>query len=253
MKKTLITLAALAMASVAQAVTLEDADLRVPAPEQNEGANTTISTNQAYTMTLVIDWDTALSTVGNWSNKATIVEVGSVNNGWWSTQLRMFDDEKTGLQVGIRFNKDTDGDGTGEWLDLHEDNGNVTVTSSGITNTGKGNILFDKATYCVNGTLTLTWTFDGTDTYTLSALKNDGTLGTATLVAKEGTLWDSIGAEYGKVTFPAVTGFVEDAAAFKGVLGKDDIIAVSKAIPEPTTATLSLLALAGLAARRRRK
>jgi hypothetical protein len=35
--------------------------------------------------------------------------------------------------------------------------------------------------------------------------------------------------------------------------GKSDVLSGSMVIPEPTTATLSLLALAALAARRRRK
>ncbi len=244
MKKTLITLAALAMASVAQAADLADADLRVFAPEQNDVAKSYISSDNAFTMTLVIDWQKALDTVGDWNNKATIAEVGSYTNGWWASRLRVFE-KGTSLQVGIGYDKDG-------WKDLHTDYENVSVTGSGMS-LGGGNILFDKETYCVDGRLVLTWTFDGTDTYTLSALKNDGTLGTATLATTEGTLWDSIGEEYGKVTFPAVTGFVVDVAAFQGVLGEDNIIAVSEAIPEPTTATLSLLALAGLAARRRRK
>lgn len=37
------------------------------------------------------------------------------------------------------------------------------------------------------------------------------------------------------------------------VIGGDKITFAARAIPEPATATLSLLALAGLAARRRRK
>lgn len=47
--------------------------------------------------------------------------------------------------------------------------------------------------------------------------------------------------------------YVKDTYLFKGMVDKDTAFALNDAaIPEPTTATLSLLALAGLAARRRR-
>ncbi len=56
------------------------------------------------------------------------------------------------------------------------------------------------------------------------------------------------------------TNEVTSAYVFNSVLSQDDAIAMNKAaitaakaVAEPATATLSLLALAGLAARRRRK
>ncbi len=254
MKKTLITLAALAMASVASAGTLAEkpdspllyADTYTAFPAQNVVVKEKLGS--AFTMTLAINWDAACEYVGDWQRKATVAQVGSYTNNWWKSEIRMFEtSEGSGdLRVGIRFDKDG-------MKDLHTDYGNVTVTSNTISDLGGGNIKFDQATYCVDGRLILTWTFDGSSTYTLSALKNDGTLGTATLAATEGTLWDSIGEEFGTVTYPAPAGIVNLGVTYAGVLDEADILAVSKAIPEPTTATLSLLALAGLAARRRRK
>ena len=49
--------------------------------------------------------------------------------------------------------------------------------------------------------------------------------------------------------------YVEDTYLFRGTVDKDNAFALNAAalVPEPTTATLSLLALAGLAARRRRR
>lgn len=57
----------------------------------------------------------------------------------------------------------------------------------------------------------------------------------------------------------SMTDLVTSAAGYKGTASADEALAMAKeavsggTIPEPTTATLSLLALAGLAARRRRK
>ena len=49
--------------------------------------------------------------------------------------------------------------------------------------------------------------------------------------------------------------YVKDTYLFRGTVGKDNAFALNAAalVPEPTTATLSLLALAALAARRRRR
>lgn len=57
-----------------------------------------------------------------------------------------------------------------------------------------------------------------------------------------------------EISFAGSTDNVSDITVWKGVVEASDLAAVdTPAVPEPTTATLSLLALAGLAARRRRK
>ena len=50
----------------------------------------------------------------------------------------------------------------------------------------------------------------------------------------------------------SITGAESEVELWRGIVTASDI-ATTPVIPEPTTATLSLLALAGLAARRRRK
>lgn len=57
-----------------------------------------------------------------------------------------------------------------------------------------------------------------------------------------------------EISFAGSTDNVSDITVWKGVVSASDLEAGdTPAVPEPTTATLSLLALAGLAARRRRK
>lgn len=56
------------------------------------------------------------------------------------------------------------------------------------------------------------------------------------------------------IYFAGSTDYVSDVTVWQGIVEKDDLVAGdTPAVPEPTTATLSLLALAGLAARRRRR
>ncbi len=217
------------------------------------------SKDKAFTLTFVINWQNALDYVGDWNNKKEIVNVGSFSNGWWKQGLQMFDNNTT-LQVGIYYWKDTTNNGVDDSTKnaIHTDiSGCCTVTGSEGLDLGGGNIAFDQKTFCVDGRLVLTYTFDGSNTFTLSALTTKDTLATATITTNDGVLWDSIGAEYGYLDFPAhatENSIVNQVVAFKGVLSTDDILAISKdVIPEPTTATLSLLALAGLCARRRRK
>lgn len=53
-------------------------------------------------------------------------------------------------------------------------------------------------------------------------------------------------------TFAAVTGTISNIEVWRGEIKSPEDLEAGAAVPEPTTATLSLLALAGLCARRRR-
>lgn len=108
--------------------------------------------------------------------------------------------------------------------------------------------------------LTLTTQETGTkDKYQLHAYI-EGTDGTV-LLSTSYTDEKSISSSYNPSVFGYVnmTDLVTSAAGYKGTASADEALAMAKeavsggTIPEPTTATLSLLALAGLAARRRRR
>ncbi len=231
MKKTLITLAALAMASVAQADIFTDnlthADWDVTKGEYTSKV-VADTTTKAFTLTFAIDWNAAVTGVPTVDNK-TLVQMSSKPSNWWSSAVDLAIDG-TSITVSVR----ADDDGT--WRTL-------------------GSLTLDKENYCVDGLLKLSFTFDGSDTFTLAAMKNDAD----STITSSGditnfTSW-SVGQDYGNIYIgTGLPGDVVDCMlAFNTVLDEAGLKAASKAIPEPTTATLSLLALAGLAARRRRK
>jgi hypothetical protein len=94
-----------------------------------------------------------------------------------------------------------------------------------------------------------------------SVISNTGeitTLGTATV--NTGWTFTSISAaEINRSNTDGVYTYVDNAFVYNGSWTSEDLRTVTNTnlkaliVPEPTTATLSLLALAGLAARRRRK
>ncbi len=250
MKKTLITLAALAMASVASAATtLEDATLTLtdPTPHANATSVGTFSDSAGdFTMTFVIDWNSALDSLGIWNDKSSISLGGnSADSFWWDNGVQLFKSDHTGVDS--------------LYVSMTIGGNQVAVTSPDVQ-TGSldkkiaidsNNGTLDAATYKVDGKLALTYTYESaTDTFTLYALTKNGGLGVLTHVHN----YDIWGTALSCMKLDTPDSVVEQIYAFNTVLSHDDIVAVSQdAIPEPATATLSLLALAGLAARRRRK
>jgi hypothetical protein len=112
------------------------------------------------------------------------------------------------------------------------------------------------------------WAGGVTAAITLTYKYDDGTSGTFTLLDAEGNVLKSVGATYNTglrgqgLSFSTVvfdSNIVTEGYVFNQRVYSDDAKALGLAaaaaalIPEPTTATLSLLALAGLAARRRRR
>ena len=113
--------------------------------------------------------------------------------------------------------------------------------------TSMGNVGFQ------TGTANLVTSFGSTSGTTLSTfnpltytLTLDGSALTVSVTDKDGETWSDDYTIKSGVTFDSI-GFIMD-----GGVGNVGIKNIS-IVPEPTTATLSLLALAGLAARRRRK
>lgn len=84
-------------------------------------------------------------------------------------------------------------------------------------------------------------------TYTLTMLEGNMTINAA---LGNGSTWSTTITGMEDVTFTKL-GFMNDGS--EGTSGVKGITITAPAVPEPTTATLSLLALADLAARRRRK
>ncbi len=259
MKKTLITLAAaLAAASVAQAIEISDVSKVTPTINETElpvqdawpqrfHAGNYDANDRSFTLTVVMDWTKLLADLTTDTAGEEVYGVANTDNyyGW------------DYCNNGVKMYKDSDGDlHVALFVDHHG-------TSSGYTSTF---MTLDADTYTFGNKIALTYSYDGAGEYTLSALTKTNSL---TSVSGSTTLDDAWQLRNSCVYFrtendPTVSAEVRatqlDPSAvsavvmYAGVLKESDIIAVSqKAIPEPATATLSLLALAGLAARRRRK
>ncbi len=110
---------------------------------------------------------------------------------------------------------------------------------------GRGRVMgtsdLNTATMSYQDSVTFTTTIQKGVTYTLSVTGGNQAM-TPTLT------WDG-----GSETLASYAGNMNGAAAITSVLNPGTITIEVPSVPEPTTATLSLLALAGLAARRRRK
>ncbi len=247
MKKTLITLAALSMVSVASAANgvaddwatdYEISSGRYWAP----GCTDYGTTANSYTWIAVLDWDTAVSNLGIWSDKSRIYAT---------------DNRNTTAALGFSLFKNNDGDiqfmfsehnGKDLWVDTAS---NYATTQ--FKKTDGSSTVLTETNYANQGKLVLSFSYDDTNKiYTMGALTASGDVHTLT-VQKEST-WDVL-AYNGIDLKNHTTSIVESLAWYDNtaLTGTSLQYAMQTAIPEPATATLSLLALAGLAARRRRK
>ncbi len=131
----------------------------------------------------------------------------------------------------------------------------VSLTSTGVTlaeGPSNSTSLTLGAANVEDGKAVVTYTFGGGNTKTLTLYALDVATGTLASTSIE-TGWE-VSAAFDRLTVDTASGAVERAIVFNTALSSTEILALSTSvIPEPTTATLSLLALAGLAARRRRK
>ena len=237
MKKTLVAL--FALGSAAMGVTLEDA------VATGTGTLTLDSATGAITAVAVVDVAQlqALMAKDAELTKCTIIN---------------FD---AGSDIGIQTNYSSyDHDGNSETPGVINTSGLYGCwNSSGAygvgLDTGTG---FELTSFWANGAIAA---------ITLTYEYSKGTSGTFTLLDAEGNVLQSVGGyyntglrgtglSYSTIVFDDI---VTDGYVFKQVVTADEAKALGKAaataalVPEPTTATLSLLALAGLAARRRRR
>ncbi|MBR5213653.1 MAG: PEP-CTERM sorting domain-containing protein [Akkermansia sp.] len=237
MKRTLI--AFFALGSAAMGVTLEDAVVT------GNGTLALPESTDAITGVAVVNIDELKAAM---SKNAELAKYTLIN----------FDaDQDIGLQTNyISYNHDGD-DATAAVIKesgLYGAWNNGGAYSVGM-NTGTG---FESADFWqggVSAAVTLTYEY------------SKGTSGTFTLLDTDGNVLKSVGGNYNTtlrgqgLSFGTVVlneRFVTNAYIFNQVVTADEAKALGQAaaeaalVPEPTTATLSLLALAGLAARRRR-
>ncbi len=268
MKKTLIVLAALAMASVASAastpnngVGIADATYTTPTGIVDEFSGV----KGSFTMQLVLDWDTAMTNLGDWKKK-TEISTATGTALWNPLNVRLFKHEDSNVNaLQVAFGHSEGGDGTNP-----SPVQNITPLASSNLDT---DIVTDKTSLQLNasdyknadGKLILFTSYDASaNTFTLFALRNDGYISsyyfnTTMNLANDDYKYVAMRQIDG--TGSVVTGSIanpgnaiESIAVFDHAMDKNAVkYYMQTSIPEPATATLSLLALAGLAARRRRK
>ncbi len=281
MKKTLIVLAALAMASVASAAELNREEITANGIADETYTNPSIGTDTSaaiqndysgtagdFTMQIVIDWATALDGLLDYNGKSSITAyTGSAH--WWPVGLTLFKDSSAwdgvmddNLYMGFLSATDNNTPAAVK---------NTRPASGGLAGDAD-NVAFTKADYMdANGKLTIFASYDSTaDTFTLYGVKKDGSVASAYISTSQ-TLKDNdykwleiVAGTYQKMddrsdvslvgTTADLTGVIDSITVFDQAMSADNIkYYMQTTIPEPATATLSLLALAGLAARRRRK
>ncbi|MBR3902061.1 MAG: PEP-CTERM sorting domain-containing protein [Akkermansia sp.] len=156
-------------------------------------------------------------------------------------------------QLGLANNGSSSSDTTGVWSSWVKGN-----SSSQATDTGLGAIFTSSTNWDNIGAVSLVYSFSTPET-------GATTVNTAITIAYlDGTAATTTGETKSNIVFSGVSGFAATGIEVNETYVKNyevssiyttlnDAKAMSAAlVPEPTTATLSLLALAGLAARRRR-
>lgn len=236
MKKTLIAL--LGLSTAAMGVTLEDA------VTTGTGTLTLDQATSAITAVAVVDVPALQALM---AKDATLGKYTIIN----------FDAD---YDIGIQTNYSSyDHDGNADTANIINTSGLYGCwNNGGAYDFGMGSG-FQSADFWAGGVtaaITLTYKYD------------DGTTGTFTLLDAEGNVLKSVGATFNTslrgqgLSFSTVvfdSNIVTKGYVFNQRVYSADAKALGQAaaaaalIPEPTTATLSLLALAGLAARRRRK
>ena len=233
MKKTLITLMALAGVALAEDYTVENLWTIDFGSQYTNGYNTTGKLDNAGTFWDVSNYATAdgVTTAnnhrphlaggvyGSWADDfqfsitLTLGDTISASNGW--PVFATIAGNGTALRFGPYTND-------GNTVDL---DGNLTKAQGGLASVVAG----------------------GTYTITLTKIGTDLTLAVDGVTTATGTLASTVS---GNITDIALGGDTGGAYRINETVHS---ISMGTIIPEPATATLSLLALAGLAARRRRK
>lgn len=267
MKKTFATLIALAGIAVgeASAITLSDfsqIDLSSLTGD-NKDTYTLSTTTKVWTLAVTIDSQKVRSYMEKgvkvYSTGTTDAPEGAIVSGAANSGLQIFDAKlANNSRIGIDTNF-----GSSDNL----------INTSGFYGSWNGaGSSAPVGNYNVNSVnvAPLNWDNIGSIALTLSYAygTKDVGIGTNVAIAVYDKNGDLLGSSYGSntglrtdssLTSIAFNDAVTSAYLYNQYLSKDDVTSITQElgkaalIPEPTTATLSLLALAGLAARRRRK
>ncbi len=254
MKKTLFTLAALAMAAVASAATDGMPVLNVSNPSGEMLSGFSNYNDYSLTTVVVVDWNQAVARLGD---IADFMPQANSDTAMHKSDIQL---SYNGFGVSASLNGISlyKGENGNLYVTLQVENTDMALTS--ITVEGVTSPVYtlelDPTTYMNQGKLAVAYSYT-TDadaivsTFSVAALKADGTMGTS---------YDVTSDTFGAAPFDTLTvsgsanGVVERITVYEGALtGTTLAHAAQSSVPEPATATLSLLALAGLAARRRRK
>ena len=252
MKKTIITL--LALGSCAMGITLDDATLSfttsdlVPAKyitPQGEGAEAgAIQPNGDKCITIAVTLDVNVLKGYLSADESQHMIVGIKGAGGAGDYTTGVVSNGSGNNIGVL---------SGRWGDNYNYDGKTFMTGLNSPTTWSWDDVAGAAmTYVFNGNDTVGDVAKGTSVF-LTLVNEDNTI----LYEQNSTIGGlvSTGATYKEVYFD--TSVVTSAYTFNTAVGTADgksltSTLAASSIPEPATATLSLLALAGLAARRRR-
>ncbi len=237
------------------ATTLDDAVLTVTSPtgggnyyvdEAHSSYTTQSGSHYVYTMTLVIDWRAVTENAGFNSEYQTVLQLSHDGN------------DETAKEFQFCY--------------VRDDAGNLTQAAYTILNHDSNALA---ATYPI--ATFQDYLYEDSFVLTLAVTEGKGMLYTYNFETQSikklhgvDQPWYATNEPFNTVSIASgLTDEVNSVYIFNTTLGDEDVLAVTKAaaeavvaesggdssstIPEPTTATLSLLALAGLAARRRRK
>lgn len=238
MKKTIIAL--LALVGIVHA----DVDLTSPVVEKTATtgiSNILLSDYSGTTITIAITLDT--------SYLETFMR-GQSTGGADKKQLISLWGDNMGSPVGLGMNNNSSNNNIttgGIYLGGNTANGTAGAgtTSMGDLSSQLTDVAWNNADWAV-----LTWTFDKSG--------NQNAYMTYEIEGSVSTISGSCDAARNNTNITGIyfkNDYVTNVMAYEGIASSTQVESIARAIvvPEPTTATLSLLALAGLAARRRRK
>ncbi|MBQ7024136.1 MAG: PEP-CTERM sorting domain-containing protein [Akkermansia sp.] len=240
MKKTLVALMFLAGVSVAADYTLQDAALTLTTPTSGVQDISNVITGNAFTLAVTLD----VTTIQGYLSADTGSQIQLINVG--SNVSSITQGNRIGLVVAYNENGSAI---KGTW--------NETLTSSQVPNGFQLGMEYGTFkdlvwTDITNASLVMSYGYS----------TEQGVKSVLTLAKSDGTIMYQFGGDaasgLASNTFdPNIVKFddsIQCAYVYNTVMTKDEAKALgAKLAPEPTTATLSLLALAGLVARRRRK
>ena len=267
MKKTIVTLLALgsvSMGALSESQLANPTDITLQNGPSVIDATTILtgeSFNQAFTAVLTLDVE-ALSvfTTGKPTSGASKIPLLS-----WKVDDAGTENVDHTVNISVNNNSNANGITTGGFYFKSADDASA-FTSTGATVFGSNGNAATSALTSIDWTnaagAALTVTYNGISSRTaplgvqiyFSVAMNDGSIVTLN-AGNNGTQW--VANQYDVTEIRYTTTYLDALTIYDGYATADQAWELNKgvlpSIPEPATATLSLLALAGLAARRRRK